>query len=103
MIQSYKQLLRTVALFFLILVTRNSDVFAQQSKEADIYLVPFSHLDFFWGGTREECLSRGNRIIARAIKMAKESPEFRFLLEDNVFVANFMDSHKGLPEAEESR
>lgn len=76
-------------------------VAAKESQEADIYFTPFSHLDFFWGGTREECVSRGNRIIAKAIQLAKESPQFRFLLEDNVFVANFMDSHRGSPEVEE--
>jgi hypothetical protein len=74
---------------------------AKESQRADIYFVPFSHLDFYWGGTREECVSRGNRIIAKAIQLAKESPQFRFLLEDNVFVANFMDSHRGSPEVEE--
>jgi hypothetical protein len=51
---------------------------AKQSQKADVYFVPFSHLDFYWGGTREECLSRGNRIIAKAIQLAKESPQFRF-------------------------
>ena len=74
---------------------------AKESQQADIYFTPFSHLDFFWGGTREECVSRGNRIIAKAIQLAKESPQFRFLLEDNVFVANFVDSHRGSPEVEE--
>jgi hypothetical protein len=34
-------------------------------------VVPFSHLDLFWAGTREEDLSRGNRIIAKAIQIAK--------------------------------
>ncbi len=69
----------------------------------DVYIVPFSHLDLFWAGTQEECLSRGSRIIARAMQLAKEHPEFRFLIEDDVFVASFMDSHKGMPEAEELR
>ncbi len=54
----------------------------------DVYVVPFSHLDLFWAGTREECLSRGNRIITKAVHMAAHYPEFRFLLEDEVFVAN---------------
>ncbi|MEO8735892.1 MAG: hypothetical protein ABI380_05075, partial [Edaphobacter sp.] len=33
---------------------------AQQSAAArsDVYVVPFSHLDLFWGGTQEEDLSR---------------------------------------------
>src|SRR6266567_3655744 len=61
----------------------------------EIYLVPFSHLDFFWGGTREECLARGNRIIAKAIRLADQYSEFRFLLEDNDFVANYVESHTG--------
>ena len=33
--------------------------------KSEVYVVPFSHLDLFWGGTREECLSRGNRIIVQ--------------------------------------
>jgi alpha-mannosidase len=69
-------------------------------SKADVYVVPFSHLDLFWGGTEEEDLSRGNRIIARAVQLAQEHPEFRFLLEDDVFVANFMDSHKDTLEAD---
>lgn len=69
-----------------------------QGPDNVIYLVPFSHLDLFWGGTREECLARGNQIIAKAIQLAERSPQFRFLLEDNVFVANYMDSRAGSPE-----
>jgi alpha-mannosidase len=60
--------------------------------------VPFSHLDFFWAGTREECLARGNRIIAKAIKLATEYPEFRFLIEDGDFLANYVESHSGSTE-----
>ncbi|MEO8735548.1 MAG: glycoside hydrolase family 38 C-terminal domain-containing protein, partial [Edaphobacter sp.] len=50
--------------------------------------------------TQEEDLSRGNRIIARAVQLLGEHPEFRFLLEDDVFVANYMESRRGTPEAE---
>src|ERR1035437_9996017 len=80
-------------------------VFSQPSARPanEVYIVPFSHLDLFWAGTPEECLSRGSRIIARAMQLAKEHTEFRFLLEDDVFVNSFMDSHKGMPEAEELR
>lgn len=66
-----------------------------------VYVVPFSHLDFFWGGTREECLARGNRIIAKAIRIAQEHPEFRFLLEDEDFVENFVESHTGTKDLED--
>jgi alpha-mannosidase len=78
---------------------------AQQSAQpaGEVYIVPFSHLDLYWAGTQEECLSRGSRIAARAMQLAKEHPEFRFLLEDEVFVASYMDSHKGMPEEEELR
>lgn len=64
-----------------------------ESAKRDVYFVPFSHLDFFWGGTREECLARGNRIIAKAIRLAVQHPEFRFLIEDEDFVANYLESH----------
>ena len=57
------------------------------------YLVPFSHLDQYWLGEREECLSRGNMIITRAMEIAEKYPEFRFLIEDIVFVDYFIKSH----------
>jgi len=61
--------------------------------------MPFSHLDLFWLGEREECLSRGNRIISRAIDICEREPEFRFLLEDMVFVKNYFVSHPEKKEA----
>jgi len=70
-------------------------------RSSDVYVVPFSHLDLFWAGTREECLSRGNRIISKALQLAQRQPEFRFLIEDEVFAANFVESHRGLPEVED--
>jgi alpha-mannosidase len=72
-----------------------------QKLEADV--IPFSHLDFFWAGTREECLARGNRIIARALQIANKYPEFRFLIESDNFLASYVDSHRGSPELEELR
>jgi alpha-mannosidase len=85
----------------LFLLTVSSAFCAEQAPE--VYFTPFSHLDFYWGGTREECLARGNRIIAKAVKLAKQSPEFRFLVEDNDFVANFVESHKGSEELADFR
>lgn len=67
----------------------------------DVYVIPFSHLDLFWAGTREECLSRGNRITAKALQIAKQQPEFRFLLEDNVFVDNYVETRRGTRELDE--
>ena len=70
------------------------------AAEIDVYVVPFSHFDLFWAGTKEECLSRGNRIITKAVQLATQYPEFRFLIEDEVWAANYLESHRGLPEAE---
>jgi hypothetical protein len=67
----------------------------------NVYVVPFSHLDLMWAGTREECLSRGCRIITKAIQIARRHPEFRFLLEDEVFVANYLEAHRGSPELDQ--
>lgn len=85
-----------VAVFCIGLPAAQPAVKAVEPRQ--VYLVPFSHLDFFWAGTREECLSRGNRIIAKAIQLAKQFPDFRFLVEDNDFVANYVESHT--PSAE---
>src|SRR5215470_11391881 len=90
--------LRPVAL---LLLTVSSAFGAEQPPE--VYFTPFSHLDFYWGGTREECLARGNEIIAKAIALAKRSPDFRFMLEDNDFVANYVESHKGSEEMADFR
>ncbi len=70
-------------------------------QRSSVYVVPFSHLDLFWGGTREECLARGNRVIAKAIRIAEQHPEFRFFLESNNFVANFAETHAGSPELQD--
>lgn len=86
---------------FLAFISTPLNAQTATSQHANVYVVPFSHLDLFWGGTEEEDLSRGNRIIARAMLLTERHPEFRFLLEDDDFVANYMDSHRGTHEAEE--
>ena len=49
---------------------------AQQTgpDQHEVYIVPFSHLDLFWACTQEECLSRGNNNIGRAIQFADKYP-----------------------------
>lgn len=71
------------------------------ANNGSVSLVPFSHLDLFWGGTQEECLSRGNRIITRVIHLATQHPEFRFLLEDEVFIANYVETHPNSPDLQQ--
>ena len=78
---------------------------AQQgtSRNPEVYVVPFSHLDLYWACTQEECLSRGNFIISKAVQLAKLHPEYRYLLETDVFVSNFVDSHRGTKELDDFR
>lgn len=61
--------------------------------EAIAFLVPYSHLDLFWLGDHEECLSRGNRIIARALDLVSRDADVRFLIESVAFLQHFLTSH----------
>jgi alpha-mannosidase len=67
---------------------------------SEVFIVPFSHLDLYWGGTQEETLSRSNRIVSRAVELAEKNPGFRFLMENETNVANFLDTYRGAPDAE---
>ncbi len=81
--------------------SQTRDPQAPAENTPDVYVVPFSHLDLYWAGTREECLSRGNRIITKAMQFAMRYPQFRFLLEDEVFVSNYVETHQGSPELQQ--
>jgi alpha-mannosidase len=96
---------RSFAVVALSLIAYPFLLCAQQVAPArhEVYIVPFSHLDLYWAGTQEECLSRGNRIISKAIGLAERYRDFRFLLEDDDFVADFVDGHRGTPELESFR
>jgi len=93
--------LKITLIFHVLILISTSPVIAQQEKNQgneanrNIYFIPFSHLDLMWAGTREECLSRSNRIIASAIELGRRQPEFHFLIEDMVFADNFIKSHPG--------
>lgn len=52
--------------------------------------MPFSHLDLFWLGNRHECWSRGARVFREAIRLCRKDKRFRFLIEDAVFLDNFI-------------
>ena len=55
--------------------------------KSPVYLIPFSHLDLFWAGNREECLTRGIEVIRTALRLLRKYPEYRFLIES----ANFLE------------
>ena len=60
--------------------------------KAPVYLVPFSHLDLFWAGNREECLTRGIEVIRTALRLLRKYPEYRFLIESANFLEFFCES-----------
>src|ERR1700741_5464571 len=70
---------------------------AQQPKTdtPQVYVVPLSHLDLSWACTQDECLSRGNFIVSKAIQLAEQNPENRYVIESEAFVANFAENHRG--------
>lgn len=76
---------------------------AAAAPKSDVFVVPFSHLDLYWGGTQEECLSRSNKIVSRAVELAQKNPSFRFLFENELNVANYLESNRGAPEVETFR
>lgn len=94
----------STALF--LILTSSVCLNAQQNTDTaanmpQAYVVPFSHLDRFWGGTGEECLARGNRVISKAILLAKEQPKFKFLVESDNFAANFVESFAGTQDLDD--
>lgn len=60
-----------------------------------IFIVPFSHLDLFWAGTRSECLSRGVTIIKTALDLLERHPDYRFMIEATNFLEHFFDACPG--------
>ena len=69
------------------------------SDTQPIHLVPFSHLDLFWTGTREECLSRGNAIISQVLDLMEKHEDFTFLIE----TVNFLEHYVSCYPAEKPR
>ena len=52
------------SLWFAVLALAGAGFGAQPARE--VYIVPFSHLDFYWGGTREELVKEGRVEIKRS-------------------------------------
>ncbi len=57
-----------------------------------IYITPFSHLDLFWAGSRNECLTRGITIIKTALDLLDQYPAYRFMIEATNFLQFFLES-----------
>ena len=57
------------------------------TEKSAVYLIPFAHLDLFWAGSREECLSRGAEVILTALRLLERYPDYRFMIE----AVNFLD------------
>lgn len=69
---------------------RTEEAHGGGSDAKSVRVLPFSHLDLFWTGTREECLSRGNHIIAKVMDLLERHEDFRFLLETMNFVHHYL-------------
>lgn len=63
------------------------------TAKRDVNIIPFSHLDLFWAGTREECLSRGGKIIVTAMDLLDQYPEYRFMIESTNFIETYLDCY----------
>lgn len=57
-----------------------------------VYLIPFAHLDLFWAGSREECLTRGIEVIRTALRLLRKYPDYRFMIEAANFLEFFCES-----------
>ena len=62
-------------------------------------IIPFSHLDLFWAGSREECLSRGGRVISTALDLLEKYPQYRFMIESTNFLETYLDCRPERREA----
>ncbi len=66
---------------------------ASTTGDRAIHLIVFSHLDLTFMGSHEECLSRGNKVLARALALLDQHEDFRFLVEYALFMRNYLDCH----------
>ncbi|MFA7160929.1 MAG: hypothetical protein WC299_16655, partial [Kiritimatiellia bacterium] len=65
----------------------------QAPARSALHIIPFSHLDLFWAGTREECLSRGNTIISQALDLLEQYPDFTYLIETVNFLSHYVECY----------
>ena len=62
-------------------------------QKAVVYLIAFAHLDLFWAGSREECLSRGAEVILTALRVLERYPDYRFMIESVNFLEYFREAY----------
>ncbi|MFG0249014.1 MAG: hypothetical protein ACF8OB_09020, partial [Phycisphaeraceae bacterium JB051] len=62
------------------------------TQKKRIHLIPFSHLDLFWGGSRTECLTRGITIFKTALDLLDQYPNYRFMIEATNFLELFFEA-----------
>ena len=62
-----------------------------EEKKHKLIICPYSHLDLFWGGTMDECLSRGNYIIEKALDLMDHQDEYCFMVEAVNFLNNYLE------------
>ena len=62
-------------------------------RKKAVFIIPFAHLDLFWAGSREECLSRGAEIIQNALRLLEKHSDFHFMIEAVNFLEYFADAY----------
>lgn len=64
-----------------------------RDAERVVFLIPFSHWDTDWHETYDEYSALADQNILDAIAYAKQSPRFRYALEQVLFVQHFWETH----------
>src|SRR5512135_3240511 len=57
------------------------------------FVVPFSHWDTDWHDTFDNYVKLADQNIAAAIQLAKQSPRFRYAIEQVLFAQHFWDNY----------
>lgn len=58
-----------------------------------VFVVPFSHWDTDWHDTFDNYVKLADQNIAAAIQLAKQSPRFRYAIEQVLFAQHFWDNY----------
>ncbi len=58
-----------------------------------VFVVPFSHWDTDWHDTFDNYVTRADGNLLAALQLAKQSPRFRYAIEQVLFAQHFWDNY----------
>lgn len=71
-----------------------SSLSSAPKKSDTLHLILSSHQDIAWMDSPEQCIiDRDEKILTPALEMMKADPEYRFDLEDVLFLREYLDRH----------